>query len=357
MPTLVLVGNAPSSGSTFLSDLLDCTPVSASGPELNLFSNRRIYDYPRYREHPRRCGVSPSVHTARICIFRDALPAYGLDIRSYERLVIASADFPSFVQAFCERYLALRGKRPDGTVFEKTPQNVNVIGPFLEAYPQGWFIHLVRNPAHVYASLLKRGFPPWIALVTWLVDVAQYLPFRDHPRVISLRYEDLVRAPYREVARVLQRTCPEVAVVEDEFMRVFRDNPYTRLFSGRVGTWSVQRSGVVMDANRKPLAKEVLAGLAASLDFVIRPAYANAYGIPVVGMRTAIRAMGYEEALSELLHGVVPDHGVVRPDLDSWRKLAKKALYAMASGQTRRGMDLSWALPVAHGPEEGDTPT
>lgn len=348
MAAVVLVGNAPSSGSTFLSDLLDCTSLSASGPELNLFSNPRLYDFTGYRSSPWRCGASPSAHTARLCIFRGELAAYGLNPRSFERLVIASRDFPAFAESFAERYLALRGKDTDGTVFEKTPQNVNSLGAFLAAYPRGCFIHLVRNPAHVYASLLKRGFPPWIALITWLLDVAQFLPYRDHPRVVSIHYEDLVRDPFLVVSRTLQRTCSLTGLREDEFMRVYENNAYTRLFSGRVDSWSVRKPGVVVDANRKNLPVEVLSRFAASMELSVHPTYARAYGFPPVTMREAVSWMGYDQAVAELLDGVKPVLSALVPDVVSWRMLVKKALYAAATAQPGRGNCTALLRPVVH---------
>ncbi len=346
MATIALVGNAPSSGSTFLSDLLDCTPLSASGPELNLFSNSRLYDYDRYRAAPWRCGASASLHTTRNCIFRNEFPAYGLDVARFEELVRDCADFPSFVQAFALRFLALRGKSEFATVFEKTPQNINAIGPFLDAYTDGWFIHIVRNPVHVYASLLQRGFPPWIALVTWLVDVAQYLPYCNHPRVLTVRYEDLVREPFRVVSDVLAKVCGTIELTEARFMDTYRNNAYTRFFSGRVNTWQVQKTGTIVDANRKALAPELLAHLAAALELRVAPSYAQLYAFAPVGFREALTQMGYAEDVSGLLDGISPDRTALGIDPGSRRMLGKKALYALLTGLPARPGAASLLRPV-----------
>lgn len=347
MATVALVGNAPSSGSTFLSDLLDCTGVSASGPELNLFSNSRLYDFSTYQLGPWRCGPSASAHTTRNCIFRNELPAYGLDAAGYERLVQESPDFVTFTQAFAGRFMALRGKSEAGVLFEKTPQNINAIGRYLSASPDGWFIHIVRNPVHVYASLLKRGFPPWIALVTWLVDVAQFLPFSRHPRVLLVRYEDLVREPFRVIRDVLGTTCAMTGLTEEGFMTSYRDNAYTRLYSGRVDSWSVQQTGVVRDANRKAVDPVVLARFAAGLDLAVNPAYARAYGFPAIEFREALVELGYAETVDGMLKGVLPDRSALHPDAASQRMLGKKALYALATGLPSRAAIPSLLRPVS----------
>lgn len=346
MAAIALVGNAPSSGSTLLSDLLDCSDRSASGPELNLFSNLGLYDFASYRLSPWRCSASASVHTARNCIVRSELPAYGLDARGYARLVRECDGLAGFLAAFASRFLALRGKYGDGTVFEKTPQNVNAIGPFLEACPQGWFVSIVRNPVHVFASLLERGFPPWIALISWLVDVAQVLPYRRHPRVLLVRYEDLVREPFRVVAGVLRSACGAQDLCEAAFMDRYGNNAYTRLFSGRVATWSVSGTGTVRDANRRPLDPAVLSRFAAGVGMTVDPAYAGLYGFPPVGYREAVRELGYESEVGELLEGVAPERGALLPDPASLRMLGKKALYALATGAPSRAAAAALLRPV-----------
>lgn len=346
MATIALVGNAPSSGSTFLSDLLDCTPMSASGPELNLFSNSRLYNFERYRASPWRCGASASVHTARNCIVRSELPAYGLDAVGYQKLVRESTDFPAFAHAFAARFLALRGKEESGTVFEKTPQNINVIGHFLQACPEGWFIYAVRNPVYVYASLRKRGFPPWVSLTTWLVDVAQFLPYLKHPRVLLVRYEDMVREPFRTVSEVLAAVCRVTGLAEASFMEAYHNNAYTRIYSGRVDTWSVQKTGTVVDANRKAVAPELLACFAAGLDLSINPAYARLHGFTPVDFREALTVMGYAGVVEDMLKGIRPDRSALHPDLAALRMLAKKVFYALATGLPSRTAAATLAQPV-----------
>lgn len=346
MANIALVGNAPSSGSTFLSDLLDCTPVSASGPELNLFSNLRLYDFTGYRSAPWCCGASASVHTARNCIFRDELPAYGLDATGYERLVRECSGFQSFAQAFATRFLALRGKDKNGTMFEKTPQNVNAVGAFLRAYPQGWFIYAVRNPVYVYASLLKRGFPRFIALITWLIDVSQYLPYRNHPRVLLVRYEELVREPFQIVSGILEKVCGVTGLDEVAFMDAYHTNSYSNIYSGRVDTWSVQQTGVVKDANRKNVDMEILADIAAGLELVVNPAYARLYDFAPLSMREAIAVFGYTDAVEVLIGSVQPNLNAVRPDNQSRRMLWKKMVYALLTGQPDRGGAAALLRPV-----------
>lgn len=336
MATLALVGNAPSSGSTFLSDLLDCSPLSASGPELNLFSNPRLYDFQDYKRVPWQPGSSASVYAARNCIYPGELPAYGLDRAGFEKLVAECDSLDMFLSRFAERYLALRGKSLAATVFEKTPQNINAISHFLAAQTNSWFVFALRNPVHVYASLLKRGFPRYIALITWLIDVAQYLPYRNHPRVITVRYEELVKEPFKVVSGILETTCGLTGLEEVAFMEQFRHNPYTQIYSGRVETWSVKDRGVVKDANRKSLSPELLADFAASLALELNPAYGRTYGFPAADFATALEQTGYTQTVTDMLEGIRPNMEAARPDGAAKRMLWKKVIYSLTADRERQ---------------------
>lgn len=335
MRQLAIIGNAPSSGSTFLSDLLDSTPYSASGPELNVFSNTRLYDYSAYRQHPGICGLSASVYTARNCIVEKDLPAYGLDMQRYKALVRDCSDFPTFAARFAEHFLALRGKDRGGIVFEKTPQNINAIGKFLQATDDAYFVHVVRHPIYVYESLLRRGFPPFIALVTWLIDVAQYLPYRNHPRVLLVRYEELVQKPFAVVSNILQRIIGKVALDERAFMTSYNNNNYTKLFSGRVASWSVRESGVVANANSKGISEEILLQFAAAQDWSVHPRYAEFFAFEPVTYRRAIELLGYRDSVDCLLSGLKGKAAAPAVSFADWKILSKKFLYALASGNIR----------------------
>jgi hypothetical protein len=309
--SLALIGNAPSSGSTYLADLLDSTPYSASGPELNLFSNRHLYDYPRYRSRFRIEGVASSLYVTRNRVELQDLPAFGLDLAALERLVRGCATLEEFMATFAERHLALRGKQDGGVVFEKTPQNINTLGAYLDAVPGGRFVHIVRSPVYVYASLLRRGFPPFTALYTWLVDVAAYLPWREDARIFLVRYEDLVRDPAGSVLAILEWALGRPLDFDRAaFLQAYRDNRYVRFFSDRVASWSVKQAGQVGDANRSPPDARLVGQLRAALDQRVHPEYARAFGLAAVSYRQALQELGY---LAEVLDGAPARGGAVAP--------------------------------------------
>ena len=215
---IVSIGNAPSSGSTFLADLLDSLPFAACGPELHLLSPLSHYQ-DMTDMHPRefRRAANPACSAAYADRFGTwALADYGTDRQRAEAMLGRSSDFPAFVQEFAARYGAFRRKQLR-IFFEKTPENVHAARHFLAAFPDGIFVHIVRHPYHVYRSLRRRGFGSYLAAAAWLVDVAAAYALRDHPRALTIRYEDLVRDPeaaVRSLISALGETPPDESILK-----------------------------------------------------------------------------------------------------------------------------------------------
>ncbi|MEM7230910.1 MAG: sulfotransferase, partial [Planctomycetota bacterium] len=189
---IVAIGNPPSSGSTYLADLLDSLPFAVCGPELNLFAvSAHFLDWTRARENGLPNSRSAAAYVRRQRLEQWRLANYGVDRVSLNRMVSESDSFPEFCEELFRVFSTLRGK-DCRLFFEKSPQNIHCVREFLESFPDSYFVHLVRDPLYVFRSLLKRGFPPYVTMATWLIDEAQAFGVRDHERVISLRYEDLV---------------------------------------------------------------------------------------------------------------------------------------------------------------------
>ncbi len=297
---IAIVGNAPSSGSTFLADLLDSTPYSACGPEINIFSHKRLYDFHRFKRN-----IYQSSPTSTYCLLRERikfrqLHKYGLNAAEFRQLVEQSRSVREFAEQFGRRFLALRGKPPEGIFFEKTPQNLSCIEEFLTHFPEGYFIFLVRNPAHVYASLLRRGIPPYIALLTWYIDAARYLPYRHHPRVISLRYEELVAAPFQRVANLLKQI-GDLDIAPEEIERNYQNNDYRRFHSKKLPSWSIKEYGKIGDANRNPLPPQQTRELSRLWNTQIRGPFARRFGLAEIDFESLLKELCYLKPVQALL--------------------------------------------------------
>jgi Sulfotransferase family len=103
-------------------------------------------------------------------------------------------------------YAARHGKPRWG---DKTPHYVHHVDQLLTVWPRARFVVLVRDGRDVALSLRRMPFGPnnaWAAAQWWARGVrAGERAQREHPdAVLTLRYEDLARAPEREVLRVCE---------------------------------------------------------------------------------------------------------------------------------------------------------
>lgn len=344
-PRLVIIGNAPSSGSTFFADLLDSLPQAACGVEIGIFGNKRFYDFDRYRRDIAQNGRTPAIYQTRVGTYFTELFKYGLDEERYAAMVRDAADARQFAGLFGRHFAALRGKGDAQILFEKSPVNICCIGEFLEAFPDSFFVHIVRNPLYVYASLVRRGYSQYIALATWLIDVAQYLPFKDHERVLSVRYEDLVEDPYGITARIMGQVGIEGATAS-AVEAGYAENPYRAIYEERIKSWTVQASNQVQDANKKQLAPETLAGFAPNASLRINPAYAELFGIAAPTYPEAIAHFGYDETVGRLLQGHGPTGGGDARNWADWRHLIRRWHYDRRSGDASLADLKTYLAPV-----------
>ena len=190
-----------------------------------------------------------------------------------------------------EKYCEQNHREEARIFFEKSPENICSVGAFLDAFPNGYFIHLVRNPLSVFNSLFKRGFSKPIALLTWFFDVVQILPFRNHPRVITLRYEDLVHGPFDLVhdlfIRLGESNPPTVQRIQENY-----ENNALRQSISRPKSWSVNQPGIAKKKRSEidPAIKQYYSKVQF---FKISTAYAKAYGILETSLIDLVKTFDY----------------------------------------------------------------
>ena len=185
----IVMGGAPRSGTTVLRRLFDRHPEIRAGAETKLFVPAafnlewlaRSYDIP----------------LAEMTAMRDG-----------------AASQAAFIDAFAARVRSDAGK---ARWAEKTPQNIRNLEWISERFPQVSIIHIIRDGRDVVCSMRQHPDWRWVrgqwqkVLVPrsvesyarrWLTDVAAGLAWRDDPRYVEVRYEDLVadpRTPLRSI--------------------------------------------------------------------------------------------------------------------------------------------------------------
>ena len=187
----VFIGGSPRSGTTLVQNILDSHPVICGGPEFHHL---------------------PDIMNLRKAL-RDSIAKGWIDlICSYE-------DVDKYIAELIENLLLPLADRSGSVLLsEKTPSNVLVFRDLMEVFPQARFIHLVRDPRAVIASLLKVGErakqegwrnPAWtyevpaaIAHVRKNLEAGFSSAAAAPDRVLTIVYERLVTDPENETKTI-----------------------------------------------------------------------------------------------------------------------------------------------------------
>lgn len=142
----------------------------------------------------------------RMLVKEPEVEEWGLKIRYGD--IADCSSVAMAIERLHELYARRHGKQRWG---QKTPRLVRSVDLIADAFPGALFIHLMRDPRAVVNSLIRSDVhrsDPYHASLRWRMDVGAGLDFaRQYPeKVLTLKYEDLVRDPTRaleEVARYL----------------------------------------------------------------------------------------------------------------------------------------------------------
>jgi len=126
----IFVGGSPRSGTTLIQNILDSHPDICGGPEF-----LRLIDIVQLRKK----------------LHKTVEKGWIVDFCSYE-------DIDNLMSSLIEDLLLpLADKQQTWFLSEKTPSNVLVFSELIELFPNARFIHVVRDPRAIIASMLQVG--------------------------------------------------------------------------------------------------------------------------------------------------------------------------------------------------------
>lgn len=244
----ILIGGCGSSGTTLLRELIHLSTTIYCGQELSFLNKRQLYEtpYSRTREEFQQYlekGLptmasrpiawlpwSAAFLPRRELRFFENPQNYGYTPEQIVELSRECESLRELVDTFFGRVLKQAGKLRWA---EKTPTNCYCIQQFLDLYPQGRYIQVIRDGRDVVPSLVKRGFPAPVSVRRWMYDTACGLRFRGHPRYLEVRYEALVTQPEQVLAELS-------AFLGEELPTALPSTPTGRRGSGGHATWTLQ---------------------------------------------------------------------------------------------------------------------
>lgn len=223
----IIIGSAPSSGSTLLRVLLGRHPSIAAGGEVGLFDKRALLLEPasEYRRSIRTWleqGYPANFLGPSTELFEE-LDDYPWDWDSVKEMCFSVPDFPSMVEQFHKKHMDI--KRADRWL-DKCPSNIYCFDLIASLYPSAKFIHIIRDGRDCVVSFCRRGGTPFRAVSRWYYATLCGIQYRGWKNYLEIRYEDLVRRP----ELVLRRICD---FIEEKYIADFYQ-PDTRIFNSSV---------------------------------------------------------------------------------------------------------------------------
>jgi hypothetical protein len=203
----VFVVGGPRSGTTLLSAMLAAHPAFDCGPETH-FLSRWSRLAPSERQRILDPADWPERATAYVCSLslgkRPIHPMFGLE---REEVRAWMAVRPPSLATMLESLTAQRALRNGSPRWvEKTPRHLEVPELIVSTWPRARIVRIVRDPRDAAVSLTKVPFgtPSLLTNLSVLsrMNEAAAEFYRTSGLALTVRYEDLVTSPERELRRI-----------------------------------------------------------------------------------------------------------------------------------------------------------
>ena len=125
---------------------------------------------------------------------------------SWKKATLTKEFVPKRIDPFYRYFLTHRVPSTVTRWCEKTPTNVRCIDKIFDYFDgQAQFVHIIRDGRDVLTSRFpEKPDEYWVSPARWVNDVRAGLAYREHDRVITVRYEDLVRAPSESIRGIIE---------------------------------------------------------------------------------------------------------------------------------------------------------
>ncbi len=205
----VFVVGGPRSGTTLLSAMLAAHSAFDCGPETH-FLSRWSRLAPSERARILDPADWPERATAYVCSLslgkRPIHPMFGLEreeIRAW--MAVRPPSLASMLESLTAQR-ALRNGAPRWV--EKTPRHLEVPELIVETWPRARIVRIVRDPRDAAVSLTKVPFgtPSLLTNLSVLARMNEAAAdfYRTSGVALTVRYEDLVATPERELRRICE---------------------------------------------------------------------------------------------------------------------------------------------------------
>ena len=213
----ILIGGCGSSGTTLLRKMLNSHPNIACGPEMSVFDRPLMYResidylYTLWRAqdfdpldsgciYPLRINNRMVADLSYCGLVHDNHMKFYHPVEKVDSFFNDVSSIPEFLDFFFSTWA--EGQKKERWA-EKTPNNIFCADQWLEAYPDGVFINVIRDGRDAILSMnLRRRIPIYVATYRWIAAVNKWFELLGTEakmakkptdiRIITIKYEDLV---------------------------------------------------------------------------------------------------------------------------------------------------------------------
>jgi hypothetical protein len=196
MKAPIIVGCAPSSGSTLLRTILGRHPSIFAGGELALLDKRALLKEP---PESYRASIASWLDRGYPADFLgpsetlfEELDEYPWNRDDLREMCVSTPDYAAMIDAFYGRAVELSDA---SRWLDKCPSNIYCFDLIEELYPGARFIQIIRDARDTVVSYCRRGASAFKSVARWYYATISGLPFCGRPNFLRIRYEDLVTSP------------------------------------------------------------------------------------------------------------------------------------------------------------------
>jgi hypothetical protein len=255
----IAVGGCGSSGTSLLRRIMDAHSEIACGKEMSVFDRPRMYEISLdelYRMYRTQNFTRLEENIPFPIVLEDKSSYFGLrrgnngdtfhSVSETIAIFVRARNVAHFWNLYFTFYAQKQGKQRWA---EKTPANIMCAKQFLEMYPDGRFIHMIRDGRDTCLSLIyRRGFEAAAALIRWITCMEAGLELRDHPRFYELRYEKLVHEPETTLTGLFQWLGTQYEPSVLDFHKTPADNRFDYanrpIHQNSLGRWERQKDEI-----------------------------------------------------------------------------------------------------------------
>jgi len=199
----IILGNAPSTGSSLLSVLLQRHPNIAGRGEISILDKPGFYEESptSFQKHIGRwldLGY-PEVYFGGGADLFVQLDQYPWTREALREFCLSCESFPEMIKGFFAQNSRVWG-RPRW--LEKTPPNIYCFPQIRDMFPDAQFIQIVRDARDSMVSYYRRTRDPFLTVGRWYYAMMAGLQYTDWDNFLVVRYEDLVANPEQTLRRV-----------------------------------------------------------------------------------------------------------------------------------------------------------